>query len=173
MTFSLISPRPAFLGSYRSYIQELGTEERYPFPLDFDHHDFPGLLKRMEGLARGEGVPAGGVPSSTYWLVTGEALVGVSNLRHHLNPEIRDLGGHIGLSIRPTYRGRGLGQRLLILTLAQARMRGIDEVHLHCYKSNVPSARMITACGGMLHSETMDASAGAVVQRYRVAPPHD
>jgi len=168
VTFALVLPRPEFEHSYRSYIRELGDEERYPFPLDFDCHDFSALLRRLDALARGENLPVGGVPSSTYWLISGDDIIGVSNLRHHLNENLRRLGGHIGLSVRPSNRGRGAGKRLLELTLQQARMRGIDEIHIHCYKNNVPSARMILGAGAVLESEIMDESTGNVVQRHRV-----
>lgn len=162
----LIPPTPALEASYRRYIAELGDAERYPFPLDFDHTDFPALLRRLDGLARGIGVPEGFVPSSTFWLVDDGELVGVSNLRHTLNDRIRHCGGHIGLGIRPSCRGRGLGSTLMRLTIDQARARGIGELHIHCHKHNEASARMIIANGGPLHSEITEGEPPEVVQRF-------
>jgi predicted acetyltransferase len=100
MSRSLIRPSPEFEPSYREYIRELGDEERYPFPLDFDHSDFAALLQRLADLEAGENLPSGYVSSSTYWLAEGEEIVGVSNLRHTLNQEIKWRGGHIGLGVR-------------------------------------------------------------------------
>ena len=167
---SLVPPTPALEASYRGYIDELGDEERYPFPLDFDHADFRALLQRVDDLARGVRVPEGFVPSSTFWLVEDGALVGVSNLRHTLNERIRHCGGHIGLGIRPSFRGRGLGNTLMRLSIAQARARGIDELHIHCHKHNQASARMIIANGGRLHSEVAVGEPAEVVQRFIVPP---
>ena len=93
------------------------------------------------------------MPSSTFWLVDGEELVGVSNLRHRLNAGLREYGGHIGLGIRPSRRGQGLSVELLKRTIEQARARGIGEVHIHCHASNSASARMIQRAGGVLDAE--------------------
>jgi len=143
VTVELILPRLEYEPSYGAYIGELGDEERYPFPLDFEHTDFAALLRRLGDFASGVDLPDGFVPSSTYWLVEGSELIGVSNLRHYLNDRIRHHGGHIGLSVRPSYRGRGLGNVLLSLTIQEARKKDIAPIHIHCHKSNTASVRMI------------------------------
>ena len=121
MVRSLIEPNAEFEPSYREYIRELGNEERYPLPLDFDHSDFPSFLARLADFDAGRNSPAGYVASSTYWFVEGGKILGVSNLRHTLNEEIHRCGGHIGLGIRPSQRGRGLGAELMSLTIQEAK----------------------------------------------------
>ena len=165
---SLILPCAEYEQSYREYIQELGDQERYPFPLDFQHHDFPALLERLSDYAEGIGLPQGYVASSTFWLVDSGELLGVSNLRHELNDVLREHGGHIGLGVRPSAQGRGLGKRLLALTIQEARKRGIEDIHIHCHKGNRASAGMILANGGVLQSEGPYGHAGEIVQRYVV-----
>ncbi|MEX0738965.1 MAG: GNAT family N-acetyltransferase [Pseudohongiella sp.] len=165
----LILPNSDFERSYREYIEELGAEERYPFPLDFDHIDFAGLLAKLEQFRHGVDLPEGFVPSSTYWLVDEGEILGVSNLRHYLNDRIRHVGGHIGLGIRPSSRGRGLGNELMKLTIEKAIEHGIREIHIHCHKHNEPSAKMVKANGGTLESEVNDG--GEIVQRYVVNAP--
>lgn len=169
MSFELIRPSEKYECSYRTYIQELGDEERYPFPLDFDHGDFPALIRRLSDFEIGRDLPEGYVPSTTYWLVENKELVGVSNLRHFLNERIFNAGGHIGLGIRPKARGRGLGNLLLSLTITEARKQGIGELHIHCHKHNTVSAKMIVANGGVLSSEFQSAEFSDIVQRFIVA----
>lgn len=171
MSIQLVRPSEKYANSYRAYIKELGDEERYPFPLDFDHSDFSALLRRLDDFEQGRNLPNGFVPSSTYWLIECGELVGVSNLRHLLNERIKNAGGHIGLSIRPMARGRGLGQRLLALTIMEARSKGLGELHIHCHKHNMASARMIRANGGVLVSELDDGTPAGTIQRYIVAAP--
>ncbi|AKC85484.1 GNAT family N-acetyltransferase [Pseudoxanthomonas suwonensis] len=170
MTATLVLPGRGYERSYRGYILELGDEERYPFPLDFEYRDFAALLRRLDEFANGIDIPEGFVPSSTYWLVEGGEIVGVSNLRHRLNERIRQCGGHIGLGIRPSRRGRGFGNALMALTIREARKRGIEDVHIHCHKGNEASARMIVRNGGVLDSEIEDGEPAGIVQRYVVAP---
>ncbi len=161
----LITPSSRYHASYLSYIEELGDEERYPFPLDFEHHDFTAMLARIRQFEQGINLPVGVVPSSTYWLVKSHEIIGVANLRHQLNEQLKQAGGHIGLGIRPSFRGRKLSIQLLKLTLKQAANKGIKAVHVHCYRDNLASARMIVAAGGQLDSE-LSSTAGQVVQRY-------
>ncbi|WP_026376061.1 GNAT family N-acetyltransferase [Aestuariibacter salexigens] len=148
----LVFPSEKYKRSYTYYIEELGDEERYPFPLDFDHTDFQAMLKRNRDFYNGINLPAGYAPSSTYWLIDGEDIVGVSNLRHYLNEQLVEAGGHIGLGVRPSRRQSGVGKTLLMLTLEQARQKNIHIVHIHCYADNRASASLIRACGGELES---------------------
>lgn len=164
MDVSIIEPQSGFESTYHQYIVELGDEERYPFPLDFDYADFPALLEKLNDFKQGVNLPVGYVSSSTYWLVSGTELLGVSNLRHSLNDNLKRYGGHIGMGIRPSYRGRGLGNRLLAKTVEKAKSIGIDAVHIHCYKNNIASAKMIQSCGGKLVDEAPMGS--NVLQRY-------
>ena len=173
MTLSLVLPSHEYEQSYGEYIVELGREERYPFQLDFEHRDFDALLQRLADFSQGVNIPSGYVASSTYWLVEGPELLGVSSLRHHLNARIKECGGHIGLGIRPSFRGRGLGTELLSLTLLRAHQMGIREVHIHCHKSNESSGRMIVRNGGVLHSEIEAGNPAEIVQRYVVQAPNN
>jgi len=166
---SLVRPSAEYEQSYRAYIEELGDEERHPLPLDFEHNDFAALLRRLDDCEKGLNLSEGFVPSSTYWLTENGELLGVSNLRHYLNERILKVGGHIGLGIRPSYRGRGLGTFLLAGTIEEARKRGIGELHIHCHKRNAASARMIVKNGGVLASEIEDEEPAETVQRYVVA----
>ena len=162
----LITPTHHYQKSYCQYIRELGDEERYPFPLDFEHNDFPALLDKINNFTQGKNIPEHMVPSTTLWLVDNNELIGVTNLRHYLNEKIAHCGGHIGLGIRPSYRGKGLGYLLMKLSIDTLLKRGVHDIHIHCYKENIASARVITANNGMLDSEIIDSD--HVIQRYRI-----
>ena len=81
---------------------------------------------------------------------------------------IREIGGHIGVGIRSSFRGRGLCTLLLGLTIAEARQRGLTPIHIHCHKHNTASARMIVGNGGVLQSEVAEPGSTQIVQRYIV-----
>lgn len=167
MKANIIAPDSNYEQSYCRYIEELGDEERYPFPLDFDHHDFPAMLQKINNFARGRHLPEGYVPSSTYWLIVDGELAGVSNLRHFLNSRLRQAGGHIGLGIRPSFRGQKWGAYLMQHTISFAHERGVEKIHIHCYANNAASAATIRRCGGKLLDTV--ASGDDVVARYVVS----
>lgn len=164
-------PHAALAASYRAMVREIldAGEELIPFPLSFENDDFAAFLARLAACERGEGVPEGFVPHSTYWLVdaAGE-VVGLSNLRHRLTDKLRIEGGHIGYGVRPKARRRGHATELLGHTLRQARSLGIEEALVTCAKANVGSAATIRNCGGRLQSEEFVESRGEIVQRYLV-----
>jgi predicted acetyltransferase len=58
--------------------------------------------------------------------------------------------GHIGYCIRPTERGNGYGNIILMELLKKAKGNGIEEVLLTCDESNVPSRKVIEVNEGRL-----------------------
>jgi predicted acetyltransferase len=162
----LVAPSIEYESSYKDYINELGDEERYPFPLDFDHNDFDKLLAKLSDFATGKNLPDGYVQSSTFWLVSGKEILGVSNIRHLLNEAIEYCGGHIGLGVRPSRRRKGVGHLLMELSIKRLHSMGVNPIHIHCYKNNLASSNTIKACGGVLKSEINDK--GVIVQRFLV-----
>ncbi|MGU3313359.1 GNAT family N-acetyltransferase [Acinetobacter sp. M5A5_2a] len=165
MTVMLVKPHLRFKESYNNYINELADEERYPLTMDFDHTNFDSFLNKLKEYENGESLQEGHVANITYWLVEGSEIIGVSNLRPKLNEQIQYCGGHIGLGIRPSKRRNDFGSKLLELTIQEAWKLGLTELHIHCYKSNLASAKVIQANNGRLHSEiTQD----QVIQRYVV-----
>lgn len=162
----IIKPCASFEASYYGYISELGDQERYPFVMDLPHQPFAALLRRLNEIEAGISLPNGAVANQTYWLVKGEQLIGVSNLRPVLSEAIAHVGGHIGLGIRPSYRGQGLSKVLLNATLKQAKEQGMKSVSVHCHADNQPSNAMISACGGRLDSVVQ--SGGMHINRYHI-----
>jgi predicted acetyltransferase len=163
-------PHGALQESYRDLIREFrdANEPLIPFLLTFPNDDFPAFLARLAGWARGEGLPPGFVPHSTYWLVSDGVVVGVANLRHALTDALRREGGHIGYGVRPSARRRGFGSELLRHALIRARELGLREVLVTCAATNLASARIILGQGGVLVSEELLPERDEVVQRYKI-----
>jgi predicted acetyltransferase len=164
----LVAPGVAYRDSYRALVAEFVArgEPLVPFTLSFPNDDFAAFVAQLADCERGVGIPLGFVPHSTFWLVRGGEVAGVSNLRHRLNDELLIEGGHIGYGIRPGARGQGLGRTLLRLTVLEAARRGIGRVLLTCAKDNVASSAVIARVGGELESEAWVEGRGKVVQRW-------
>jgi len=164
-------PQVTLAASYRAMIREFldRGEDLVPFPLTFDNTDFDAFLARLAADERGEGIPQGFVPNTTFWLVDGNGeVVAVSNLRHGLTDKLRIEGGHIGYGVRPSARRLGHATEILRRTLAEARALGIEEALVTCAKGNMGSAATIRKCGGQLHSEAFVEARGEVVSRYLI-----
>lgn len=101
-------------------------------------------------------VPKGYVPSSSYIAVriADDRLVGIIDLRHHINhPILSTWGGHMGYSIRPSERGHGYAKEMLRLNLENCRARGMEKILITCSRSNIASEKTILANGGVFENE--------------------
>ena len=109
-------------------------------------------------------------PSSTYFMVREEdnKIVGMVNIRHYLDRIARQLGGHIGGSIRPSERGKGYSEVLLYLALLECNKLGIDDVMIDCEKINIKSERAIIAIGGEFEREFYYQPRKTVIRNYWV-----
>lgn len=163
-------PHAALADSYRGLVREFvqAGERLVPFLLEHPADDFPAFLRWLAACSRGEGLPPGFVPHTTFWLVADGEVVAVSNLRHALTPALRHEGGNIGYGVRPSARRRGHATEILGRTLERARALGLAEAWLTCSKANLASARVILRNGGELVSEEYLPERGEIVQRYRI-----
>lgn len=89
-------------------------------------------------------------PANTFFIMEGEHLVGVINLRYTLDQDMLQTGGHIGYSIQPECRGRGYATEALGLALQKMKRKGLQRVLVTCDVDNTASARVIEKCGGIL-----------------------
>lgn len=136
-----------------------------------DKDDFENSVSRAKDHARGIGLPEEWVPCSTYWLFHKGQIIGTCSLRHELNDFLRDFGGHIGYSIRPSQWGKGYGRQMLGLALEKARVLGIERVLVTCDDDNVASARVIEKNGGKLGDKIKTEYADYLVRRYWIDLP--
>ncbi|MGP3687235.1 GNAT family N-acetyltransferase [Streptomyces sp. IBSNAI002] len=153
----LIPPTPRLHSSWLAAREEWGDEAHMDGAgLDSDDDvDSPeGFAAWVDGLHRRADrtlpVEQGRVHATHWWIADGDTYLGAIDLRHHLNAFLLDAGGHIGYSVRPSARGRGLAGRALESVLHEARVMGMDRVLLTCDPGNTASLRTIERGGGVL-----------------------
>ena len=164
----LIEPSITYRTSYEALIADFKDHQvpLVPWILKREYKNFDDLIKRMENYA--QGIDLGSyVQNRTFWLINeDDEMVGVSNLRLTLNDKLLQVGGHIGLGIKPSSWGLGYGTTLLSKTIQKARTEGIDDILVTCDKSNVGSAKVIMKNGGVLESEEEVDGFDDIIQRY-------
>jgi predicted acetyltransferase len=80
-------------------------------------------------------------------------LIGMIDIRHELNDFLQSYGGHIGLGIRPSERGKGYASKITMEGLDFCKKIGLQKVMLACYKDNLASRKTIEKCGGKFEKE--------------------
>jgi predicted acetyltransferase len=128
--------------------------------------DFDRYIETVEGWKRGEDMPVGWVPVSTFWLVDDTDYIGSTNVRHELNDYLREFGGHIGYTIRPSRRRQGHGTEICRLALEEARKLGLRRVLITCDDDNIGSRLIIERNGGLLENVVPQPDVGVPKRRY-------
>jgi predicted acetyltransferase len=147
---TLQRPREELAASYLEFIAEMRQngdkiwDSMIPKP-----DDTPAQF--VQRLLRSEIEPAAGmVPETCYWACDDDQVVGRISLRHHLNDNLKELGGHIGYEVRPSRRGQGIAKEMLKNILQTAKAKEIGRLLLTCAPNNTASNKTILANGGVL-----------------------
>ena len=93
------------------------------------------------------------VPGTMFFLVEGEEILGVCEIRHFLNSGLLKYGGHIGYGVAPKHRGNGYAAKMIEMSMPLLKQLQLDKVLLCCVSDNVASARSILNAGGVLENE--------------------
>ncbi|MEG0508636.1 MAG: GNAT family N-acetyltransferase [Eubacterium sp.] len=147
----------------------------------FDHHEsiiygsafldkkerYSDWLEQLENNSNEQTLTPDWVVSSTFFILRerDQRIVGIIDIRHSLNDFLRQSGGHMGYSIRPTERQKGYATKALTLGLEFCKSINLSKVMLTCYKDNIASAKTILKCGGVFDHECIDIS-GKTVHVY-------
>ena len=108
------------------------------------------------------------VPAYTYFLIREDdnKLIGMIDLRLGLNDYLRNFGGHIGYSIRPTERKKGYNKINLYLILQVAKDNNLEKVLITCADSNDGSRKTILSLGGEFEKNNFDESDNETMELY-------
>ncbi|MCI8537396.1 MAG: GNAT family N-acetyltransferase [Oscillospiraceae bacterium] len=128
-------------------------------------------LGQVEQLSRPETTPEGWVPSTQFLYIreSDGRLVGMIQIRHWFNDRLRQFGGHIGYSVRPSERRKGYGTRMLRDCLPHCRPLGLERVLITCRDTNEGSRKIILANGGVYANTVFDPENGENFERYWIS----
>jgi predicted acetyltransferase/predicted lactoylglutathione lyase len=129
------------------------TPDAFDFLLDLKRGEpWPAYLARLENLRLGVDVPQGWVPATFLVAELDGQVVGRVSIRHHLNPYLAEVGGHIGIGVRPDSRRRGYATAILRQSLSVAATTGLARVLVTCDANNVGAINATVDCGGVLEN---------------------
>lgn len=109
----------------------------------------------------------GRVPSSYYFLMKENRILGAVSIRHNINSDMLSrFGGHIGYNIRPSERRKGYATKMLYLALEKCKELGLEDVMVTCKKDNIGSAKTIENNFGVLTEEIYISEEDAIFKKY-------
>ena len=136
-----------------------------------------GSLRRFENIAdwladleryrSPDSLPEGRVQAIQYLYVREDGrVVGMLQLRPRPNEYVAQYAGHIGYSIRPSERGKGLATQMLHDALALCPAFGLYRVLVCCKVDNNASRRVILKNGGIYDKTVTEPRQGVSLERY-------
>ena len=168
--YTLIKPNKDYIEKIKDFKKEIEfSSSEYKFEgcaslQDFD--DINEWLRKLERYSNKDTCPKDKVPSSLYlYIDDNNNIVGMIDIRHHIDHPILSLfGGHIGYSIRPSERGKGLGTLMLKDALNKCKELGIKKILITCNKDNIASEKVIIKNGGIF--EKIVENEGSYYKRF-------
>ncbi|EAP94114.1 GNAT family N-acetyltransferase [Vibrio splendidus] len=124
-------------------------------------------LERRIAYSKGEGLPEGWTPASTYFCFESGRILGVIRVRHGTSPYIHDVIGHIGYETLPQARGRGIASHML--SWVQRHVLSESAI-ITCERGNIASQKVIEKCGGQFLSTFYSEQDKHEVLRYQLEP---
>ncbi len=126
--------------------------------------DSCAYLKKRIAYAKGQELPTGWAPITTYFCLESDVILGSIRVRHGTNEYIENVIGHIGYETRPSARGKGVASFLLTWVRDHVVT---DPVIVTCSIDNLASQKVIENCGGEYLGNFTNESEGTV-RRYRL-----
>nr|WKN37530.1 GNAT family N-acetyltransferase [Tunicatimonas sp. TK19036] len=146
----LIKPTLAYGASFVDAMEELRERKEDGFFRALGSpRTVAQYIRMINNHANNRELPLGWIPYSTFWLVDEEEFIGELHFRHLLTDYLKNYGGHVGYTIRPSKRGKGYGKHQLALALPEMKQFGVDRVLITCDETNLASKKIIEANGGL------------------------
>ena len=166
----LIEPTTEYSRQIQSYRKEfLDSGDSMDGTGDLRKFDDPReWIDYLEKHKDPQTVPEGRVPSTQFIFVREEdsKIVGMIDIRHHLNEFLEKFGGHIGYSVAPSERRKGYATQMLKEALSVCKDLGIRKVLITCIKDNEGSRRTILNNGGIYESAVYEPDENVYLERY-------
>ena len=136
------------ISAYRQAMLDAGSEMDGCGPLSRmeDPADWIAFCKTLD---EGTNVPERWIPATQFVCLRGEKIVGMIQVRRELNDFLREYAGHIGYSVRPDERKKGVATWMLQNVLPYCRDIGSTRVMVACEPWNDGSRKTILHGGGV------------------------
>jgi len=153
----------AHLTAFKSYVDECVDDGINLY--EFIFSNYAGYLKKRIAYARGEQLPKGWTPITTYFCIENDVILGSIRVRQGCSDYIENVIGHIGYETRPSARGQGVA-KFMLSHIQQTVLT--DDVIITCDPTNLASRKVIESCGGQFINEYYSAAEEQQVRRYQL-----
>ncbi len=176
MQLKLILPTKKYEKSYNSLIKEAynyGDYKEMGNSLIRDNETFNSMLKRVNNRRFGKNIVKCDVPSTIYWIIHKNEIVGTIDLRHKLNKSYLEKYGHVAYYIKPSKRNNKIATNALKIALNKYKKMYAKKILITCYDDNIFSKKVIIKNGGILNDKVIDNDTNKTICRYIITLGND
>ena len=168
----LIAPVKSDESEFNDMMREWSSADENIYPAVFTRYkpSFDDFLTHLNKCRSSTGLAENVVPNTTLILRddAGRIYGGVT-IRHYLNAHLNNYGGHIGMGIRPSERGKGYELHMFRLAVIRARELGISKLLITYEKDNLIMDEIMCAVGALYDSTVYSESVEKEIDRYWLA----
>lgn len=138
-----------------------------------NNETFDEMLKRLNNRRKGKNIAKRDVPSTVYWIIVNNRVIGTIDLRHRLNKDYFERLGHVAYYIKPEERGKGYATKALSIAIKKYYNKYAQKILITCFKDNIASSKVIEKNGGILEKSVIDNITKKEISRYIVTVRND
>lgn len=165
----LIEPCFKYKDEYDNYLREVykvKETNKLGEALQKSNETFDEMILRGKKLSCGENLVGMMKPTTVFWIMEKDKIVGSMNLRHELSEFTYYTIGHLGYYIRPSERNKGYATKALNLAKKFYKKLGLKKILVICDKKNIASEMVILKNGGKLELEMLSFNQQMILRRY-------
>ena len=167
----LVRPDTDYIESYLAALEEYRGEGRYTFQNPAIIKEDPGAF--VKALRAEKGYPhqpyqdwVEPVPETIVWMVKDDEYIGTVDIRHRLNWHLEKYGGHVHFVVRPSWRGKGYGKKILKKAIPIVNYLGIDKALITLKPDDAAGIYIVESCGGIYEDTTPETECFPARARY-------
>lgn len=164
---TLVVPCEKYLQSYIEAYDEYKKNDVQTYA--FDDARAYNIFEKYENYRHERNLKPNRVGAEYFWLVdeNNDYFIGEISIRHRLNDDLKQYGGHIGYGIRFSEWNKGYGTLMLRLALEKAKALGITSALITCNDDNYGSAKVMENNGFMLQDKIQNMINGKPITTRR------
>ena len=162
----IIIPNLEYKEDFLNYVLEAYLANEKEIPLSYKGN-YESWLNDILNEQKGVNLKEGRVPSTTYFVLDNNKIIGTLSIRHHLLlPSVYNFVGHIGYNVRVSKRKKGYGKEILKIGINECKKMQIEDVLVTCLDSNIASKKIILSQGGILQNKIFFEEENENICRY-------
>lgn len=168
----LIKPCKKYKTSYFKYIEEVRSNEELNKLGDANINDketFDEMLDRVDKISKKENLTGIMKPTTVFWMVDKNEVIGSMNLRHELNQWTYYTIGNVGYYVKPSKRNMGYATKALNKAIDFYKSINQNKILIVCTESNISSQKVIEKNGGKYEMSIPEYNSNETLKRYWIS----